>query len=247
MHPKSDDLELPEPDQYTGIEPEGTIQDDEADDPQGGVITEVRGLVSTTKFTPVDYVASLGWYSDAHEHRPFDVTNLCQKCARLSYEVEALNGSAWIQYLTTSPEHRHITSNFDDAPIGSFLITKGSNPAGHIFEARRPFANGTPSGWSNDVMRTGYIDAVSRNAPRDHWGHKNIAWIVEINGFVLDLTHGAPPKPLENKRYKRIERSINILQDIRLEEKKAHDVREARLIGDEIRRLKKLYSEVKHT
>lgn len=247
MHPKGEDQQ--EPMGYVGVEQRNEMQDDGADDPAPAVGLAGLGFARIEgKITPVDKTVALRWYRDAITDPPFDPTGMCQRCARESYRVEALNGSAWTQYLTTSPEHRHNTSNFDEVPVGALMITKGANPAGHIFEAANPFSSGVPAGLSNDIVRTGHINFCSRNAPRDHWGHRNIAWIMEVNGFVLDLTHARkPPRPLENKRYKRIERSIEMLREVRDAERKDHDLREARLVQREIDRLKELYSKVKHT
>lgn len=204
--------------------------------------------------TPVDMEAALLWYrrqavdmqvpAELHSNTWL---NYCQAAAHYAYQVGSGNGSAYAQWLATSPEHRHPTTNLHSAPVGSFMCTKGSSPFGHIFIAAHPFKDGHDGGWSNDLVVAGNIDKVAREAPHLIWGHRNLGWIEEINGFVLDLTHGKPPKPIENKRYKRIARSINLLEGALETARKDGDRGDIRLIKEEIAAQKDLYGKIKHS
>lgn len=194
--------------------------------------------------TPVDYIAARNFYIGQSKHPSQDWTNFCQMLARMAYGIPALYGSAFAQWLGADSKHPH--NDLSSAPVGSLLCTKGSNPAGHIFYASRPFASGTPAGWSNDLVVTGDVDKVSRQAPHDHWGHKNLGHILEVNEHELDLTHGKPPKPKQNKRYLSVKVAIDKMEHARDNAKASGDRHDVRLLNREIHDLKVLYSNIRH-
>lgn len=207
--------------------------------------------------TPVDFEAALLYCREQAAH--IDVPsyyssptwhNLCQAFCHEIYGLHTGgNASAWIQWNATSPAHRHTTLNLDSAPVGSLLCTKGSSPFGHIFPAAHPFKDGTPGAWSTDLpVDNGHIGKVHRNAPILAWGHRPLGYITEINGFALDLTHTKnPPKPIQNKRYQRIEHAIQNLQHAVDQAKADKDHGDVVVLRNEIHRLKDLYSKIKHS
>jgi hypothetical protein len=205
--------------------------------------------------TPVDLEAALLYYrQQAVNLSPpasYGISNWAGRCQQLAHTAYGLFSggfaTAYLQWLGADSEDRHVTTDLSQGPVGSFLCTKGSNPAGHIFGAAHPFASGLPGGWSNDIVETGHVDKVDRNAPRDHWGHRNLGWITSINGFALDLTHGAPPKPKQNKRYQRVENAIMNLHHSKETAKSQHDKHDVDAIDKEIERLKVLYSKLRHS
>lgn len=194
--------------------------------------------------TPVDFEAALKFYRDQARNPSQSWDGFCQMLARMSYQIPALYGSAFAQWVGADSKHR--TTDLDQAPLGSFLCTKGSNPAGHIFIAARPFKSGTTGGWSNDIVRQGEVDKCARSAPHSHWGHVNLGYILEINEHELDLTHGVV-KPKQNKRYKAVEVAIHkvgVALDTAKAQKDAHDVR---LLTRELNDLKRLYKNLRHS
>lgn len=174
-----------------------------------------------------------------------DWTGYCQKFVRTTYGIPALFSSAWTQWLGADAEDRHIGGDPADAPIGSALCYKGSGIYGHIVLAARPFENGTPAAWSNDLVRYGDIDKVSRTAATSAWGQTYLGYLTAVNDYDLQLKVTRPPKPKQNKRYEAIDKAALRLEHALETAKKQKDQSDAQAIREEIKRLRRLYSRLR--
>lgn len=176
--------------------------------------------------------------------------NDCQAFVHVAYGLMTGGfASAYLQWLGADEEHKHRTGDLSDAPLGALLCSKGSTAAGHIWLAARPMRSGRPGSWSTDFNTHvfGGVAKVNRNTPRDRWGHRNLGWITTVNGYALDLTHArAVVKPLQNKRYQRIDAAISNLQRAHETAVADRDQHDQDLIEAEIKRLKSLYSKIRH-
>lgn len=207
--------------------------------------------------TPNDFEEALAYLRGqaAHLNPPLKYGanwhNDCQALAHVEYGVmEGGNPSAYAQWLATPAEHKHRGGDPDDAPLGALLCSKGSSPFGHIWTGGRPLGSGAPGGWGPDMNpgTFGGIAKFERSAPMDVWGHTYLGWISEINGFALDLTKARQPaKPIENKRYKRLARSINLLEGAIDVAKKDHDKRDIEALRKQLASMKVLYKKIKHS
>jgi len=63
----------------------------------------------------------------------------------------------------------------------------------------------------------------------------------------LDLTHGKPPKPKQDKRYKMVDVAVNKMERALETAQKQHDAHDVRLLRQEIRDLKALYAKLRHS
>lgn len=175
--------------------------------------------------------------------------NDCQAFVHVAHGVlEGGFASARAQFFGMPSEFRHRTTDLSHAPAGSSLFSQGSNPAGHTWVAANPFRSGTPGSWSTDMNPHvfGGVYKVSRNAPRDRWGHTNLGWGASINGYEIDLTGKNPPKPLQNQRYERLKLMIDRCEGMIEFARKAGDHHDVRLFRRELRHLKALYAETRH-
>lgn len=195
--------------------------------------------------TPVDYRQALHFYQQQARNPTQDWEAFCQMLFRLAYQVPALYGSAFAQW--QAADHKVVTTDLDSAPVGAGLCTKGSNPAGHIFDAAYPFRSGLSGAWSNDLVVTGKVNKVHRNAPMIHWGHSPLGYVLEVNEYELDLTHGKPPKPKQNKRYLAVKVAITKMERSLETAKRQKDAHDVRLLTKEIKDLKVLYSRLRHS
>jgi hypothetical protein len=100
------------------------------------------------------------------------------------------------------------------------------------------------------MVHYGRVDKVPRSAPATHWGHRNLGWGTSINGYELDLTHGAakpkPPKPIQAKRYEFIKDAITRMEQALEVAQKKKDAGDIKVIQAEIRRLKRMYAALRH-
>lgn len=206
--------------------------------------------------TPRDFEQALAYLRDQARHMDppakygNDWHNDCQALAHVEYGVmEGGNPSAYAQWLATPAEHKHVGGDPAKAPLGALLCSKGSSPFGHIWTAARPFDSGTSGGMGPDMNPHvfGGVSKFPRNAPMTVWGHRYLGWITEINGFSLDLTHGQPAKPIENKRYKRLARSIDLLEASVKVAQKDHDKKDIEALRKQIREMKALYKRIRHS
>lgn len=209
--------------------------------------------LASAHVSPNDWKQALAWFQREAD-KPFGQAptesgtwlGWCLVDARMSFSVPPLAKSAWASWLIADDDAKHVTSDLSKAPYGAALISKGSSPFGHIWIAARPFPNGEPAAWSNDLVRHGHLDKVHREAPRDVWSHKIIGWMTEINGYDLRIKENKPPKPKQDKRYKAIAVAINRLEHAREVARKDHDHQDAQHLTQEIRDLKELYAEARH-
>lgn len=197
--------------------------------------------------TPNTWGEALHYAMGQAAHPSRDWTNYCQMFVRLCYGVPALYGSAYAQWLGADDANKHVGGDPNNAPVGSLLCTKGTNPAGHIYLAANPFKSGASGAWSNDLVVVGDIDKVHRDAPMTHWGHHYLGYITEVSGYDIDPKRKHPPKPKQDKRYlavdhaiTRMERALKTAQD----QKDHHDIR---LLKKEIKDLHELYSTLRHS
>jgi len=173
--------------------------------------------------------------------------NDCQAFCHVAWGIMSGGfGSAYAQWLGLDSEDRHVTLDTSHAPVGALLFSKGTTPFGHIFIAARPFASGTPAGWSTDLWKYGKVGKVARTAPRTAWGHRILGWGTSINGFELDLTGKTAPKPKQNKRYLRIAHAITNLEGALETAQRTKDHHDAVIIKAELHDLKELYGELRH-
>ena len=178
-----------------------------------------------------------------HDHPSRDWTGKCQMFSRLMYDVQVpLFSTAYLQWLGAHPDDKHIGGKPSDAPVGALLCTKGANPAGHIYPAARPFRNGTPGAWSNDLVRTGHINKVPRTAPMTQWGHKYLGYLTSINHFDIAALHIAP----QTKHYAAIATAIANLRVSRNTAWDQKDFTDVKILDAEIARLQGLYDTLRH-
>lgn len=203
--------------------------------------------------SPRDYLEALAWFQ-AESRKPFGSASTptgnwggwCLIDSRMSYNIPPLALSAWAAWLAADDDAKHPTTNFDDAPVGAALITKGTNPAGHIYIAAFPFKSGNSGAWSNDIVETGMLNKVHRDAPVGAWNHQRIGWMDEINGYDLRLKEKKPPKPKQDKPYKRVALAIDRLEGALATAKTQHDQHDVRILRREVAHLKKQYALLRH-
>jgi hypothetical protein len=238
-----DDLELDEPTAYLPEPHDTGFQDtDDVDEPTAPRL----GLLSTpAKLSPVDFNAALAFERGQHADATQSWLNLCQSLCRHAYQLPALYGSAYAQWLGLDPEDRHVGGTPDDAPLGAPLFFKGTSAAGHVMNKRRPFKSGATSAWSNDLVRAGGVDAVLATAPETHWGQKYLGYGRALNGYDLQLGTNKPPAPKQTKRYKAIGLAIDRLGDSLATAQKNHDAADVKALNAEIKRLEAMYARMR--
>lgn len=175
-----------------------------------------------------------------------DWTGWCQKFVRTTYAIPPLFSSAWTQWLGADDEDKHPGGTPSDAPLGSALLYKGTGPFGHIMLAARPFENGVPAAWSNDLVAWGEIDKVARTAPSTEWAQGYLGYLTAVNDYDLQLKPAKPPKPKHDKPYQALAKAIDYLEHALARARKEHDWQDARVLRDELRRLKAAYAELRH-
>lgn len=216
--------------------------------PQSDILTPFatpEAFAATSKVSPVDYVKALANERAQHDHPTQSWFEMCLALCHTVYDIPALFPSAYASWLGADPDSKHPGTDPSKAPVGAALIFKGSSPFGHIMIAANP--NGSVSGaWSNDLVRKGGVDYVHRTAPTFVWGQKYLGYMTEINGYELDLTHGAPPKPKQDKHYKAVEQAIVRLEAARDHAKAQHDQHDREALNKQIQSLKHLYSVLRH-
>lgn len=198
-------------------------------------------------YAPRDFNDALK-YAQVQDLRPsMDWTGYCQMFVRSCYGIPPLFSSAWTQWNGLDRDDKHAGGSPSDAPLGAALFYKGSGPYGHVMLAARPYKNGTPAAWSNDLVARGKIDKVARTAPTSAWNQKYLGWSDAINDYDLRLKTSAPPKPKQDKPYKGIGRAIGILTDSRAVAKAQKDTADVATFDKEIARLKKMYAEMRRS
>lgn len=203
-------------------------------------------------YTPRNYEEALGYarYCAAHPTMQAPTKSgtwegYCQVFVRTCYDVPALYGSAYAQWLGLDPEDRHVGGSPSDAPLGSALFFKGSNPSGHIDLAARPFKNGTAAAWSNDLVVFGQIDKVARTAPTTAWGQTYLGYGTAVNGYDLRLKEAKPPVPKQDKRYLAIDRAISKMEVALQTATKQNDKADIGVLNAEIAHLKRMYDNLR--
>lgn len=182
---------------------------------------------------PAD-IARQGWH---------DWEGACQAFVRSCYGIPALFGSAWAQWLGADTEDRHPGGNPSDAPLGSALLFKGAGPNGHIDLAARMFPSGSSAAWSNDLLRHGQIDKVTRNAPVVKWAQGYLGYLTAVNDVDLPLHNPvAVAKPKSARRYIAIDKAVGRLENALTTAKAAHDSADVKALTKEVADLKHLYA-----
>lgn len=171
----------------------------------------------------------------------------CQMFTRSGWAIPPLFGSAWAQWLGADDEDKHPGTDPSKAPLGAALCFKGDSPFGHIMPGARPFKTGVDAAWSNDLVTVGKIDKVARTAPVTAWGQRYLGYLTAVNHYDLNLSTGKPAKPKDTKRYAGIDRAIQRLQGARTVARREHDEKDVALLGDEIRRLKRMHDRLRHS
>lgn len=169
-----------------------------------------------------------------HAHPSQDWTGECQHFTRFIYQIGPGFGSARAQFLGCDPEDRHEGGHPADAPIGSILHFKGGSKGfGHAMPAAHDFPNGSPGAWSNDLLRTGFIDKVNRNAPVTKWKQEYTGWCTAINDVDLRMP--------QNQVYSALKAAIGRI-NVALETAQAQsDADDAKVLTAEIARLQNMY------
>jgi hypothetical protein len=175
-----------------------------------------------------------------------DWTGWCQKFVRTTYGIPPLFSSAWTQWLGADPENKHPGGTPSTAPLGAALLYKGTGPFGHIMLAARPFANGVPAAWSNDLVEWGQIDKVARTAPSTEWAQGYLGYLTAVNDYDLQLRTIRPPKPKQDKPYKAVEKAIAAIEQAKERAKRDKDWADVRVLRDELHRLKRLHQQLRH-
>lgn len=210
--------------------------------PQDDVVSAFAtplSFAASQKTSPVDFTVALANERAQHDHPTRDWYEMCLALAHDVYGIPPLFDSAYHSWLGADDASKHPGGDPSKAPVGSALLFKGTSPYGHIMIAARP--NGNVSGaWSNDLVRKGKVDYVHRTAPTFVWGQRYLGYMTEINGYELDLTHGTPPKPKQNKHYLAIEKAIANLERSRHTARHEHDEHDVKALQNQIDRLKRL-------
>jgi hypothetical protein len=203
--------------------------------------------------SPKTYLEALEVAQWWHEHpdAPAPTKNgtwagYCQAFVRTTYGIPPLFASAWAQWLGADEEDKHPGGVPSEAPLGAALLYKGSAPYGHIMLAARPFPAGTAAAWSNDLVAHGDIHKVSRTAPTSAWGQGYLGYLTAVNDYDLQLKTATPPKPKQNRRYEALAKAIDKLEQALATAKTNHDWQDARVLRDELKRLRALYAELRH-
>lgn len=180
-----------------------------------------------------------------HADSTQDWTNYCQRFVRSCHGIPSLFSSAWTQWLGADDEDKHPGHDPGEAPVGAALCFRGGT-YGHIMLAARDTAGGDEGAWSNDLVRRGEIDHVTRTRPVTQWGQTYVGWLSAVNDYDLQLRTGEPPKPKQDKHYKRIARAIEKLEGARENAIRLGDRKDARILLGEIRELRELYDLLRH-
>lgn len=240
----TDELDLDEPTTYL-LEPADTGFQD-TDDVDAPTAPRLGLLGAPQKLSPVDFNSALAYEVEQHLHPTQSWQNLCQSLCRHAYQLPALYGSAYAQWLGLDPEDRHEGGTPDDAPLGAPLFFKGASPAGHVMNKRRPFKSGATSAWSNDLVRAGGVDAVLATAPTTQWGQNYLGHGTALNGYDLQLGTRKPPAPKQDQRYKAIDHAITVLGSSLDTAKRTHDKADVQALNAEIKRLQGMYDRMRH-
>lgn len=161
-------------------------------------------------------------------------TGMCQKFTRTVYGVGPGFATARAQFLGCDPEDRHIGGHPEDAPVGSILHFKGGSEGfGHAELAAPDFPDGSDGAWSNDLVKTGYIHKVHRNAPVTRWSHVYTGYCTAINDVDLRMP--------QKSHYAAIRKAINRLEVARENAKAQSDASDVTVLTAEINRLQKMY------
>lgn len=131
--------------------------------------------------TPNVVSEALAFYRNQHKNPTRSWKNRCLELFRTAYGCpDGIYDTAYHQWLNTPADRKHVGGKPGDAPIGSGLCYKGTGPDGHIMIAAHPFPNGTPAAWSNDLVKTGSVNKVARNAPEKVWGQTYLGYIKNV-------------------------------------------------------------------
>lgn len=187
---------------------------------------------------------ALAFAKAEHDNETQDWTNYCQRFVRSCYGIPALFSSAWAQWVGADDEDKHPGTDPSLAPVGAALCFRGGT-YGHIMLAAHP-ADGVDRAWSNDLVRQGDIDIVRRTAPVLQWGHVYVGWLSAVNDYDLNVPTGKPPRPKEDKPYRRIEIAIGRLERAAENALKLNERRDAKVIRAEINHLREVYAELRH-
>lgn len=196
--------------------------------------------------SPRNYKEALTYARGEHDHESRSWAGYCQMFVRTSYGIPSGFGSAWAQWLGADAEDKHAGGSPHDAPLGAALLYKGSSPYGHIMLAANDFPNDDCGAWSNDLVTTGKIDKVVREAPVTHWGQKYLGYLTAVNDYDLQLKVAKPAKPKQDKRYKSLALAIDRIEDALLIAKKQKDKRDIEVLTKEVARLKRMYENRRH-
>lgn len=195
----------------------------------------------------------LTWYQheDAHPSRSWH--GMCQMSVRTAWGIGSLFGSAWLQWLGADPEDKHPGGNPADAPLGAALCWKGASPYGHIATKARPFTNGTPAIWSNDLVTDGHIDKAAATAPTTKWGQTYLGYLTAVNGYDLNLTAARKspattrPRPKQAKKYAALAAALARVEDSLATANRQGDAADVKVLNAEAARLKHLHDTLRRT
>lgn len=197
--------------------------------------------------SPRSWSEALTYAQDQAARPSFDWTGYCQMFVRSCYGIPALFGSAWAQWLGADGEDKHVGGSPADAPVGSALCFKGTGPYGHIDLAARPFDNGAPAAWSNDLVTYGDIDKVFRSAPTSNWGQPYLGYLTAVNDYDLQLRANKPPKPKQTQRYHAVDKALNRIGHALETAKAQHDAHDVRVLEREVERLTRMYENLRRS
>ena len=231
---------IAEPEQYTSA-PVSQEQQDEVEKPEEPPLTFALMSARTSLTTPRWPSEALKYAQGQSTHPSRDWAGLCQMFVRSSYALPGGFSSAYLQWLGADPEDKHVGGDPTKAPVGVGLCYKGSGPDGHIMLSSHPFQSGTAAAWSNDLVKHGKINKVSRTAPTTAWGQKYLGYITSINHYDIKFPQSATkPKP-QTKKYGSILRSIDYLEQSLSTAVAQKDVADQKILKAEIARLDNLY------
>jgi hypothetical protein len=239
-------LEGTAPDPYTG-EGWDFVQDYEATQetmPQG-----FASLVSAPKLAGNSTKEATAWLN-LQRSTGANWYRMCLALQRTAREIPPLAASAYAaSLLTPSKEKVHKVANLRRGMIG---FSKGSDPAGHVFEilGRRPgFDESDPNGvltLSNDVVsgKTGHVGIVTLSFYTVHWGHKFQFGATWLNGYDF-ADFNAKPKPVHPTLGVNYEHSIKLLKKALRAHESDKDRYTYKLIRDDIERMSHKYNKLK--
>lgn len=117
---------------------------------------------------------AIAWAREQHESRDQDWTGYCLKFTRLCFNVSSRYPSAESAWFNTKKRHTSWP------PPKGVPVWWTNGRYGHVV-----ISAGDGYCWSNDYLRTGYVDKVKIQSITAGWGQRYRGWTEDINDVVV--------------------------------------------------------------